>query len=111
MVDNFGLAGTPNRNTKVQLTLAGLWALRFDELPRLYVALLRLCNQRWEQVPLSGTEVQYAIITSDEVRQALFPGRPRTPARTNGWRSSSSWLNSRNQPSRMLAASQTDHGS
>lgn len=74
--ENFGASGGPNQNTKVQLTVAGLWALRFDELPRLYVELLRLCNDRWAQLPLSPTEVQYATISSHEVRLVLFPKQP-----------------------------------
>jgi len=72
--DEWGLGGgdvQPRQDTQVKITVAGMWALRFGELPHLYVRLLRLCHQRWLELPRSPTQVQYVQLSSDEVRDAL----------------------------------------
>jgi hypothetical protein len=54
------------------MTVAGIWALKFPVLPELYVQLLRLAQERREQLPISFTDAQQATVTSDEMRHALF---------------------------------------
>lgn len=53
---------TPPAGTKIELTVSGLWALRFDELPRAYVELLRLCGRLQAELVPSATEVQSVTI-------------------------------------------------
>lgn len=72
--DNWGVHGAvPYKDTKVQMTVAGIWALKFSVLPELYVQLLGLAQERRNQLPISFTDAQQATITSDEMRHGLFP--------------------------------------
>jgi hypothetical protein len=73
--EDFALSKAPFRHQAVQITVGGLWALRFDTLPKLYVGFLQLCNERYAARVRLPTEVVYATVTRDEVKEALFGDR------------------------------------
>jgi hypothetical protein len=71
--ENIGVSSVPQANTTIQLTVAGLMALEFDDLPKIYVKLLRLCCERQSQLRPSPTQVVTATIEGRELKEVLFP--------------------------------------
>jgi hypothetical protein len=70
--DDFIRSNVPYEHQRVQITVAGMWATRLDSLPKLYVGLLRLCNERYAGRELLPTQFVTATVTSDDMRTELF---------------------------------------
>jgi hypothetical protein len=72
--EDFARSTAPHPHQQVQITVGGLWAIRLDALPKLYVGLLGLCNESYAHRDLKPTMLVTAKVTADDAATALFPG-------------------------------------
>jgi hypothetical protein len=64
----------PSPGTEVALTVAGLYRLSYDDLPRLYVKLLRYCVEEQTKLKPSPTAEVYVTLQFSDMLEVLLGG-------------------------------------